>query len=401
MARKNDEYSNLLPPFAKPVPMDFNILFKHYFNFILRDVFQIFKFNGVPKTVDETFMKYCIFLSGKVTFFRLDSGDIVALNGVYSGDPNLYYVPDKMLVSNPRLIKSYRMQRDAECVVVYCSEPDIYNVTGEFGGLYTLISRTATMLADGDLSINVSQKNKRLINVLAAEDQSTKESIDVVIKKQYSGEPYAVIMKSLIDNVQSVPITDKTGGTNDIVQLIECQQYILSHFYEALGLQTHDNMKKERLITAEINDNDNLAKLNIDDILCTIQNGLDKVNAMFDTNISISLNPLLDQQSDAEPEEEQQSDAEPEEQQQSDAEPEEEQQSDAEPEEEQQSDAEPEEQQQPDAEPEEEQQPDAEPDAEPTIEINITLQDDSSAEIDTGGDGNADNAGDEDVDDDN
>jgi len=389
MARKNDEYSNLLPPFAKPVPMDFNILFKHYFNFILRDVFQIFKFEGIPATVDETFMKYCLFLNGKVTFFKLDSGDLVALNGVYSGDPNLYYVPDKMLVSNPRLIKSYRMQRDAECVVVYCSEPDIYNVTGEFGGLYTLISRTATMLADGDLSINVSQKNKRLINVLSAEDQNTKESIDIVIRKQYNGEPYAVVNKSLIDNVQSVPITDKTGGTNDILQLVECQQYILSHFYEALGLQTHDNMKKERLITAEINDNDNLAKLNIDNILCTIQNGLDKVNAMFDTNISISINPLLEQD---EPEE-QQSD-EPEEQQpdepeeQQPDEPEEQQPDEPE---EQQPD-EPEEQQpdepeeqQPD-EPEE-QQPDEPEEQQPDIEINITLQDEAESNIEINANG--------------
>ena len=383
MARKNDEYSNLLPPFAKPVPIDFNILFKHYFNFILRDVFQIFKFNGVPKTVDETFMKYCIFLNGKVTFFRLDSGEIVALNGVYSGDPNLYYVPDKMLVSNPRLIKSYRMQRDEECVVVYCSEPDIYNVTGEFGGLYTLISRTATMLADGDLSINVSQKNKRLINVLAAEDQNTKDSIDIVIRKQYNGEPYAVVNKSLIDNVQSVPITDKTGGTNDIVQLIECQQYILSHFYEALGLQTHDNMKKERLITAEINDNDNLAKLNIDDILCTIQNGLDKVNAMFDTNISISLNPLLEERSEETSEEEPEgqseetSEEEPEEQSEETSEKEPEEQS------EETSEEEPEEQSEETSEEEPEEQSD--------IEINITLQDESTAEIEVnaGGDVNA------------
>ena len=311
MARKTDDYSNLLPQFATPVPMNFDTLFRHYFNFILRNIFQIFKFDGIPDTVDETFMKYCLFLNGKVTFFKLNSGDLVALNGVYSGDPNLYYVPDKMLVNNPRLTKSYRMQRDTECVVVYCSEPDIYNVTGAFGGLYTLISRTATMLADGDLSINISQKNKRLINVLAAEDQNTKDAIDVVIRKQYNGEPYAVVHKSLIDNVESVPITDKTGGTTDIVQLIECQQYILSHFYEALGLQTHDNMKKERLITAEINDNENLAKLNIDDILCTIQAGVDKVNAMFDTNISVSINSLLEQQSEEEPE--QRSEEEPEE----------------------------------------------------------------------------------------
>ena len=383
MAKKNDEYSNLLPPFAKPVPMNFNILFKHYFNFILRDVFQLFKFEGIPATVDETFMKYCLFLNGKVTFFKLDSGDLVALNGTYSGDPNIYYVPDKMLVSNPRLIKSYRMQRDTECVVVYCSEPDIYNVTGDFGGLYTLISRTATMLADGDLSINVSQKNKRLINVLSAEDQNTKDSIDIVIRKQYNGEPYAVVNKSLIDNVQSVPITDKTGGTNDILQLVECQQYILSHFYEALGLQTHDNMKKERLITAEINDNDNLAKLNIDDILCTIQNGLDKVNAMFDTNISISLNPLLEERSEETSEEEPEgqseetSEEEPEEQSEETSEKEPEEQS------EETSEEEPEEQSEETSEEEPEEQSD--------IEINITLQDESTAEIEVnaGGDVNA------------
>ena len=361
MAKKDDEYSNLLPTFAKPIPMNFDILFKHYFNFILRNVFQIFRFDGVPDTVDETFMKYCLFLNGKVTFFKLDNGDLVALNGVYSGDPNLYYVPDKMLVSNPRLIKSYRMQRDVECVVVYCSEPDIYNVTGNFGGMYTLISRTATMLADGDLSINVSQKNKRLINVLAAEDQNTKDSIDVVIRKQYQGEPYAVVMKSLIDNVQSVPITDKTGGTNDIVQLIECQQYILSHFYEALGLQTHDNMKKERLITAEVNDNDNLAKLNIDDMICTIQNGLDKVNTMFDTNISVSLNPLLEQQSEEVSEEEPEGQSE----EASEEEPEGQSEDTSEEEPEGQS----------------EDTSEEEPEGQSDIEINITLQDESTADI--------------------
>ena len=392
MSRRNDEYSNLLPPFAKPVPMNFDMLFKHYFNFILRDVFQIFKFEGIPDTVDETFMKYCLFMNGKVIFFKLDNGDLVALNGAYSGDPNLYYVPDKMLVTNPRLVRSYQMQRDVECVVVYCSETDIYNVTGNFGGLYTLISRTATMLADGDLSISVSQKNKRLINVLAAEDQTTKESIDVVIRKQYQGEPYAVVMKSLIDNVQSVPITDKTGGTNDILQLIECQQYILSHFYEALGLQTHDNMKKERLITAEINDNENLAKLNIDDMIGTIQDGLDKVNTMFDTNIRVSLNPLLEQQSEdvseKEPEEQSEdaSEEEPEEQSEDASEEEPEEQSEdtsEEKPEEQSEDAseeEPEEQSEDTSEEEpEEQQPD--------IEINITLQDESTADIEINTDG--------------
>ena len=292
MAKKIAEYSNYYMPFVQPVPMHFDMLFRHYFNFLIRDLFQVFQFSGLPKTVNATFFKYCLFCNGKSVFFKTDDGELLALNGNYSDTPDVYYIPKKMLVTNPTLKRSYLMERDKECVVVYCTETDIYNQVSEYGGLYTLICRTATMLADSDLSINVAQKNKRLINVLAAEDQKTKDAIDVVIKKQYDGEPYAVVMKSLIDNVQSVPISEKSSN-NDIMQLIESHQYILAHFYESLGLQTHDQMKRERLITAEINDNDSIAKLNIDNILYTIQSGLDKVNEKYGTSITVQLNPIL------------------------------------------------------------------------------------------------------------
>ena len=345
-------------PVFNPVPLSFDMLYRHYFNFILKDIFRIFVFDSIPESVNETFLKYTLFLYGKVTFFKDDNDTLLALNGEPSGQSDVYYIPENMIVSNPRLLKAYNLKRNEECVVVYCSDIDKYNQLDIGGGLHTLICKTATMLADGDISISVAQKNKRLINVLAAEDQNTKSSIDAVIRKQYAGEPYAVVMKSLIDNVQSVPIVDK-GTNQDLMQLIEAQQYILSHFYESLGLQTHDQMKKERLITAEVNDNDNIAKLNIDNMLASISEGLTKVNTKYGTNITVRLNPILIVKPDAEPE--QQSDAEPE--QQSDAEPE--QQSDAEPE--QQSDAEP------------EQQSDAEPETE--INIAITAEDESTVEV--------------------
>ena len=384
MAKKNTEYSNYYVPFMQPVPMHFDMLFRHYFNFLIRDLFQVFLFDGLPDTVNETYFKYCLFCNGKSVFFEAE-GKLLALNGNYSGDPDVYYIPQKVIVTNPTLKKSYLMERDTECVVVYCTETDVYNQVSEFGGLYTLLCRTATMLADSDLSINVAQKNKRLINVLAAEDQKTKDAIDVVVRKQYEGEPYAVVMKSLIDNVQSVPIAEKSSN-NDIMQLIESHQYILSHFYESLGLQTHDQMKKERLITAEINDNDSIAKLNIDNILDTIQDGLDKVNAKYGTEITVKLNPILIEKTEPEEEtDDTQSDG-----NQTDAETTLEESQAVEPEEpdESHTDEEPE--------PTEEVAADAEP--EPTEELKIGIEvnaeDNSNVKIniDTGGvdDGNSD-----------
>ena len=368
-------------PIFNPVPLSYDFLYRHYFNFIIKDVFRIFIFDGLPETINERFLKYTLFLYGKVTFFK-DNDTLLALNGAPSGQQDIYYVPEEMVVSNPRLLKSYNLKRGVDCEVVYCSDIDMYDQF-ELGGLYTLVAKTATMLADGDLSISVAQKNKRLINVLAAEDQNTKNSIDVVVRKQYAGEPYVVVMKSLIDNVQSVPIVEK-GTNQDLMQLIEAQQYILSHFYESLGLQTHDQMKKERLITAEVNDNDNIAKLNIDNILASIQEGLDRVNAMFGTNISVKLNPVLIVQSDPEGQQsDEASEEEPKEQQSDEAseeEPEEQQSDEA-------SEEEPEDQQSDETSEEEpeEQQSDEEP--EQTINVEITVNDNATAEIVvTGGD---------------
>lgn len=340
-----------------PVPLTFDFLYRHYFNFILRDVLRIFIFDNIPETINETFLKYTLFLSGKITFFRDDDGTLLALNGAPSGQPDVYYIPEDMIVSNPRLTKSYNLKCDDDCVVVYCSDIDRYNQIDTYGGLYTLIVQTATMLADGALSISVAQKNKRLINILAAEDQNTKNSIDIVVKKQYAGEPYAVVMKSLIDNVQSVPIIEK-GTNQDLMQLIEAQQYIRSHFYESLGLQTHDQMKRERLITAEVNDNDNIAKLNIDNILASIQAGLIEVNNKFGTEITVKLNPILIVEESSESE----SGEEPEPKQ-----------------EEESSESESESGEEPEPEQEEEKT---------EVEINITLNDESTAEIEinAGGD---------------
>ena len=395
MAKKNTEYSNYYMPFMQPVPMHFDMLFRHYFNFLIRDLFQVFQFGGLPETINATFLKYCLFCNGKSVFFKTDDGRLLALNGNYSGDPDVYYIPQKVIVTNPTLKKSYLMERDVECVVVYCTETDVYNQISEFGGLYTLLCRTATMLADSDLSINVAQKNKRLINVLAAEDQKTKDAIDAVVHKQYEGEPYAVVMKSLIDNVQSVPIAEKSSN-NDIMQLIESHQYILSHFYESLGLQTHDQMKRERLITAEINDNDSIAKLNIDNILCTIQAGLDKVNAKYGTSITVQLNPILIEK--PEPKETDDSQSDSNQTDTADAEPTEEtddSQSDS-----NQNDT-------ADAEPTEETDDrqndsnqtdtaDAEPEAQekPKIEIEVTAEDNANVEINIDNEGGADDGND-------
>ena len=301
MARQENINSSLDFIFRTPKKLLFSRLYRYYFDFILRLLYRVIIFDNVPETVSETFLKLILYTQGKICFFRGNligeiGEDLLALNCSRADTPDVYYIPRKVLITNPRLKKSYMINPGKDCEVVYLSEADKYNLSEINGGLFNLIERTATMLSDNDISINIAQKNTRLTNIISGDTQNTVDSIRAVINSMYEGDPTIVVKSSLIDKLQGVPILNNTANSHNLIELIEVQQYILSHFYEQIGIQTHDQMKRERLITAEINDNLDLCFLNVDDMLVTIQEGLKRVNEMFGTEITAKLNPIIERQ---------------------------------------------------------------------------------------------------------
>lgn len=273
--------------------LTFEDLYKSYYDQFRTLIYEIVQIDGLEETptVDPTFLKYCIFIVGKATFFKTKNGELRALNGTYSGVPDIYYIPELMIVANPRLEESYELERGKECEVVYCREVDRYNLA-PFGGLFPLISETATIIADNKISINVAQKNTRLVNLITADTEQSKRSAEAAINAMYAGLPYSVIQSNLLDELHSIPLMPNTTNRY-LIDLIELEQYAMSHFLEKIGLYTHDQMKRERLITAEINDNSNLPIFNIYNIIKTINEGFDRVNSMFGTHYRAYLNPLI------------------------------------------------------------------------------------------------------------
>ena len=272
--------------------------YDHCYNRLLQLVYNLVIIDGEPESVEDTFLKFCIFVNGKATFFKTDAEDdgvLRALNGVPADIPDVYYMPEDMIVDNPTFTRTYQLKRGEDCEVVYCRQIDRYTGGGGTGGLGSLIRITAQLLADNILSLNIAQKNTRLSVALTADDEATKRSAEEAMRAMYAGEPFKCIMGNLVGTLQGVPV-NVTTSNRYIVDLIQAQQYILAHFFEQIGLQTHDQMKKERLITDEVNDNADLAIYNIYSIIESINEGLDRVNAMFGTDMHAYLNPLIAKQ---------------------------------------------------------------------------------------------------------
>ena len=283
--------------FKPPKKLTFTKLYRMHFDEILRLMYRILIIKNVPETIDETFLKMILFTQGKIVFFEgQEVGEsvskLLALNCSRANMPTIYYLPSQFLVANPRLLKSYTLTPGEDCEVIYLSETDKYNLSEMNGGLYELISSTATIMADNDLSLNIAQKNTRLTNIASAQTQNAFESLQAVINAMYNGDPNIVVKGSLIDQLQNIPIMQSQSNQN-ILQLIEVNQYVLAHFLEKIGICTHDQMKRERLVTGEINDNFDLARFNIDDMIMSLNSGFTLVNSHFGTDLECELNPII------------------------------------------------------------------------------------------------------------
>ena len=297
MSRRNptpEEWAANTLPFKKAlstIELDYDFLYQHFFNHLFDVCLHIFEIGSVPESVNYQFLKMCVILLGRSCFFDYD-GKLIALNAAPAGRPDLYYIPEKVIITNPRFNRSYNLTPGQDCEIVYCTSLDPYYWGRGSGGLYSLISTTASLMADNYLSLNIAQKNLRLTNAFAADDQATKESLEEAMKVAYEGRPFLVVQKSLIDKLETLPMA-ADGSNQVLIQMLDVHKYILSEFYAAIGLQEAQQMKRERLITAEVEDGAELPLFNIQDMIETITDGIERVNAMFGTEMNVEINPLI------------------------------------------------------------------------------------------------------------
>lgn len=271
----------------------FGEVYPHFFDYLFRVARNFIIIDDMPETYYKPFFMATLIISGKICAFRRENGDLVALNCAQANKPDLYYVPENVLVVNPQFRgESYNLTPGVDCEVVYCTSQDMYRYGVYTGGLYSLIDLTARQLTDNYLSINAAMKNTRLTSAFAADDENTKNSIEFAVRQMYNGKPFTVVQKTLVDDLAILPL-QPAGTQQTLLQLLETHKYILSEFYAAIGIDEPQQMKRERLVSAEVEQGAELPMFNIYDIFASISEGIERVNKMFGTEMKVRINPLI------------------------------------------------------------------------------------------------------------
>lgn len=239
---------------------------------------SMFEYEGLPDSIPQKELERLLQTTGNAFVTSVD-GVLYALSGGKGGEPDVYGRATLYTVANPalKLNKTYDIQKDGVLI-----ENDS---NGE--SLLPLIGRYAVLHTDGLISLNTASILTRITMLISASDDKTKQSADEFLRKIQDGE-FSIIGENAFFkgvNMQTAPTTNSVY----ITQLIELIQYYKASMYNELGLNANYNMKRERLNLGEVSMNVDVLLPYVDNMLKERQDAVEKINAMFDTEISVKL----------------------------------------------------------------------------------------------------------------
>lgn len=247
--------------------------------YMLNRTQSMFRWEGLPESIPQRMLELYLQIGGYVGIAEHE-GTLYAFRGGLGGEPDVYYMPTIFTVANPALDYSANLRIGEEVIVI--SDDSLYT------GLMPMFDRYSAAIAENELSFRVALINSRIVDLITAPDDRTFKSAVKFLEDVEAGKLGAISSNEFLDGLKAQPYAH-SGSARVITDLIESEQYLRASWYNELGLNANYNMKREALSTAESQLNDDALLPLVDDMLRCRQEGAEKVNAMFGTDISVTL----------------------------------------------------------------------------------------------------------------
>ena len=264
---------------------DKGMLLSSYIRYYLSRLQSMFKYEGLPDTIPAKWLENYLLVNGFTVFIKDDADGLICTYAGVGADPDVYFIPTKAIVSNPYLkdkAAAREYTRDVDCVVMY---NDTY-----CQGLLPMLKKYCAQMVEIDVSFYLNTVMSRGTAVLSATDDNTKASAELWLKHIKEGKLGVIGESNFTLADRDLTVNQLTGTDGTLTNLIEAMQYVKASLYNDLGLQANYNMKRETINAGESQLTEDQLHPLIDNMLKERQEGLDRVNAMFGTNITVSFN---------------------------------------------------------------------------------------------------------------
>lgn len=249
--------------------------FYNWFVYLANLYLNAFEWKGLPETVNVRFLEETLFWDGKALFVDDPSMSYLALPCAGEGNMNVYWEYTKYRATS----NLYNRTFDAdECVLMRENQimyPPLF-----------MIETWAAKVSDATRTIDVYAKTMKKPWLITCEND------DKLTHK--------TLIEDIDDNELLVIGANRLGGESmkaygnsqdgqGLMALWRHKHELLDECLTWFGINNANTEKRERLITSEVESNNQLIQLNIDTALDWRKKAAEDINDMFGLNVTVEL----------------------------------------------------------------------------------------------------------------
>ena len=245
--------------------------------YMLAKTLSMFEYQGLPETIPQRELERLLQTHG-YAFITEVNGEFYALVGSLAGtEKDPYGQPTEITNNNVALNFNKTLNLKTDGVLLRNDDVRI--------GVLPLFEKCNTLLVENDVNMVMWGFNSRIQKLITAPDDKSKDSADLYMKKIIDGDLSIIGDNAMFDGVKmQAPAASSGAG---VQQMIEYQQYIKSELFNEVGLSSNFNMKRERLISSEVDQAEDSLFPFVYNMMENRNFGISAINEMFGLNITV------------------------------------------------------------------------------------------------------------------
>lgn len=264
-------YNGSISPSTSHADSGLSNFFKRY---LIQEVIGVYKWD-LPKSWAKDYFLYSLYCNGFVAIINTDKyGVIPQMCGLTGFD--VFYRPTNAVISNPLLSGILQPRIGKQCTIIKL-QPD-------YGGIMDLVTKYADIMAMTMQTAGCNIEASKLAYVFTAENKAGAESFKKMFDKIANGEPMVVQDGKLkkADGSSAWEMFSNNLRNNYIAgDMLSDLQKWRNMFCTEIGINNANTEKKERMLTDEVNANNQETFTKADLWLEELKDGCAKAVEMF------------------------------------------------------------------------------------------------------------------------
>ena len=254
----------------------------NYWRQNLRDkLFSMARWCNLPPSLPSSEIMYRIINRGFCAIFKHPKYGIVTSNGGLGG-VSIYNHPTYFVYAQS-ILGSGTLEIGKDCAIITAGKEFWFTRYRP----QDVINRYSRLLADIDASLDIAVVNTRMTRVVSAADSKIADNIRGVYESIRQGN-FAVATENQV--VKQIAEHQLMEENFDVASLLTLRDAVIKAYWAEQGVN-YTARKTERFLKDELAGNDQLLNVSSNTILDSFQDGIDRVNAVLNTNFEVELSP--------------------------------------------------------------------------------------------------------------